>query len=615
MTSNTIESTVRIKAEDKTGAIFAAVAQKMRGLEQNAAAVSRRMDSVSARMSSVGRLNLQRLETHAAIASRMSAIAPLAAAGVGQKVAAANHRLAGVRAGLSDFATAAAPTGLMLGAGAGTFAGLAAGGVAAYSLKQAVDFDKAMAEVRKKVDLPQGESWATVERMINSNARRFGIDRGEMAALTAQAGQSGVVFKDLAGFMELTAKAAAAWDMPAREASERLAKIQAQTQWTIPQLKEWADQVNELGDKSAAAERDIVEMFGRSAAAAKAAGTPFAATQAILTSLSGVGMQPEVASRFLNSLTGTLATAAAPKKGFDPYHVLGLRASDVSAGMKSDATSTILTVLERLEKSKNRVAIAQTLFGKEWFDEALRAGQALPEVIKNLKLIQSGSWQGSLDRNMVTTLETTENHLKRFGALTSEVGDRLARWALPSINEGLERTLKSFDRMQEKGFLPVMGEKGSSLWSHFLENSRPQLSMPLGSDVPESVVRAPPSLWSNFMANSRPQFALPLGSDIPESAAMPRQPLDLSGVRAIPAGADKFGFGAFGVGDRWSAVAAKLNPHAQIEAKAKLEGSAQISNRLEIGLAPGFALVRSDSTIRAEGALRSDVGITMKPDE
>lgn len=609
MAAKIIETRAVISAQDKTGSTFAQVAQKLRGIGDTASSVNKRIDGVARGMSAVGR----QAQLHAGIAQRMSSGwgATVATAAVGSKVAAINQKMAGIRSGMADFATAAAPTGLMLGAGAGTLGGLAAGGAAAYGLKQAIDFEKAMAEVRKKVDLPPGESWATVEKMINSNARRFGIDRGEMAALTAQAGQAGVAFKDLAGFMELTAKASAAWDMPAQEASERLAKIQAQTQWTIPQLKEWADQVNELGDKSAAAERDIVEMFGRSAAAAKAAGSPFATTQAILTSLSGVGMQPEVASRFLNSLTGTLATASAPKKGLDPYKALGLRASAVAAGMKTDATGTITTVLERLEKSKNRVAVAQMLFGKEWYDEALRAGQALPEVVKNLKLIKSGSWQGSLDRNMVTTLSTTENHLKRFGALTSEVGDRLSRWALPSINEGLERTLQSFDKMQTKGVLPVLAEKASSAWSHFMANSRPQLSLPLGSDIPESAALSPSPLWSRFLENSRPQLNMQFGGDLGESAAMPRKPLDLSGMRAIPAGPAKFGFGPAGFGAKWGALAAGLNPHAQIEAKAKLEGSAQISNKLEIGLAPGFALVRSDSTVRADGALRGDVGVTM----
>jgi TP901 family phage tail tape measure protein len=604
MTSNTIQSTVRISAEDRTGAAFAAISAKMRNIGDTAAATSKRIDSVTRGMSSVGRQ-----------AQRMSAGwgAPLAGAAFGSKVAAINQKMAGVRSGLSDFATAAAPgtAGMMLGMGGAAVSGLAVGGAAAYGLGKAISFDQAMAEVRKKVELPAGESWDKVERLINSNARRFGIEREEMAALTAQAGQAGVAFKDLAGFMELTAKASAVWDMPAREASERLAKIQAQTQWTIPQLKEWADQVNELGDKSAAAERDIVEMFGRSAAAAKAAGVPFATTQAILTSLSGVGMQPEVSSRFLNSLTGTLATASAPKKGLDPYKALGLSASAVASGMKTDATHTITKVLERLGKSKNPAAVAQALLGKEWWDEGLRGGQALPEIIKNLKLVESGTWRGSLDRNMVTTLSTTENHLKRFGALTSEVGDKLSRWALPSINEGLERTLKTFERMQDKGFWPVIGEKATSLGAHFMANSLPQMSMPLGSDIPESVVRGTPPLWSKFMANSRPQINMQLGPDLGESA-VPKSAM--TGFGVVPQGYDKFGFGAGGLSERWknfdNLYHTLVRPGQHVEAKAKLEGSAEVTNRVIVEPSPDF-LVRVEQRVNARGALRSDVGVTM----
>ena len=82
-----------------------------------------------------------------------------------------------------------------------------------------------------------------------------------------------------------------------------------------------------------------------------------------------------------------------------------------------------------------------------------------------------------------------------------------------------------------------------------------------------------------------------------------------------------------GIGARqksWSEIAAGLRgdgatgPWAwtgQIKAEAELKGAATISNRVDIGLAPGFALVRSDSTVRADGALRSAVGVTMKQDE
>ena len=68
MATKTIETKAIIRAQDKTGATFAQVAQKLRGLEQTAAGASRRMDSVAGRMSAFGR----QAQLHKDIASRMA---------------------------------------------------------------------------------------------------------------------------------------------------------------------------------------------------------------------------------------------------------------------------------------------------------------------------------------------------------------------------------------------------------------------------------------------------------------------------------------------------------------------------------------------------------------
>lgn len=79
MAAKTIETRAVISAQDKTGQTFAQVAQKLRGLEQNAAAASRRMDSVARGMSAVG----ARAREHADIARKMAYVAPVAGGGRG----------------------------------------------------------------------------------------------------------------------------------------------------------------------------------------------------------------------------------------------------------------------------------------------------------------------------------------------------------------------------------------------------------------------------------------------------------------------------------------------------------------------------------------------------
>ena len=96
-------------------------------------------------------------------------------------------RLGAMGGKASDFASMALPgaAGMALGLGGTAAAGLMVGGAATYAGKQAIDFNKAMADVRKKTNLSDGMTFADVERMINRTALSTGTARTEVAALAA----------------------------------------------------------------------------------------------------------------------------------------------------------------------------------------------------------------------------------------------------------------------------------------------------------------------------------------------------------------------------------------------------------------------------------------------
>ncbi|MBY6243731.1 phage tail tape measure protein [Methylosinus sp. Sm6] len=445
---------------EKTATAANKAAQGVAKIGQGSAAIDstrRRIDQLTKSNIALG-MSQRRLVSANMIAgmSRSGGIGGMAAAGAAG-VALGRHGRGKRQEALREAASHITPNAYLIGAGGATVAGAAIGGTAAagvagaaLAVRESVKFEKAMADVKKKVTLDEGATWADVERTINAVSREMGMARGDTAALTAMAGQAGIDYKDLAGFMMLAAKAAVGWDIAPKDASERLAKIKAQTQWTIPQLEEFADKVNALGDSSASAEKDIVEMFQRSAGAAKAAGVPLDTSLAVTTALNSIGMAEEVSARFWNAFSSKLRTASdQPDKAAEGYKLLGLTVQQVESGMKADATKMIIDVLERLEQSADKARAAVKIFGQEWWDEAARSGQALPEIRKNLEQIDSGKWKGSLQRNLQIDLATTDNHLKRTGALVSEIGDRLGRWALPPINKGLELFIRAEERLDE----------------------------------------------------------------------------------------------------------------------------------------------------------------------
>ncbi|MBN8533829.1 MAG: phage tail tape measure protein [Rhizobiales bacterium] len=340
-------------------------------------------------------------------------------------------------------------TALMLG---GLYGGAqATRAVVGGTVGQAISFEKAFAQVRKKVDAPDEAGFQDLEKRINRIAVEYGLARAQVAELVAEAGAAGIAFQDLERFMRMTAKAAVAWDMSPQEASQKLAEIKAGTQMTIAEMEVLANKINGLGDNSAAKERDIVEMFGRAGAAAKAAGVNFDVTLAALTAVRSTGLQPEIASRWFSAFTGGLATIdSGTKKQQAGLKLIGLTSKQVSEGMKRDSVGTMIDVFKRLEESPVKAKAALEIFGKEWWDEVSRAGQALPEFRKQLEYLRSGKWGGSLDKTLGIELATTANHLERFKALVSEIGDRMGRWALPPLNSTIDGLIKKFDELQER---------------------------------------------------------------------------------------------------------------------------------------------------------------------
>jgi len=353
------------------------------------------------------------------------------------------------------------------GTGAGSAGGTAilpgtrsllAAGVSLYALKKAynatagsaISFEAAMADVKKKVNLPEGKSWADVEKMAVKNALKYGRSREEMASAIAEAGAADIPYDDMQTFIDLTTRAAVAWDMSGSEATQALAEIRAATGWNMGQLDEITDKINYLGDTTASKERVILDMFQRAGAAAEVAGVSFDVSLASLTALNSIGMREEVAARFFAQMAGKLRTAThLPKKAAAGFKMLGTTAEKVEKGMKTDSLSTMLDLLMRMDKSPDKAAAAIKIFGQEWWDEAARMGRAIPEIVKNMKGLQSGAWKGSAIQSVNVDLATTDTHLKQLSTLASEVGDRLGKWALPGINEAIEGLIETMDRFDK----------------------------------------------------------------------------------------------------------------------------------------------------------------------
>lgn len=378
----------------------------------------------------------RRVRAATGVTGGLGASGALAAGAIGG--AAMRKRREARTAFLSEAASRVTPEGYLVGAGGAVALGAAVGataaagvGAAVMATKEAIDREKAFAEIQKKVNLDAGESWDMLDRRVRKVSTTLGIGYDKSAAIFAQGGQGNVAYRDLEGFAMLGAKVATAWDIGAKEAAQMLTEVKAQTNWTIPQLQTFGDKVNFLGDISAAAEKDVGAMWQRASAGAKAAGVSYDDAMVAMTALRGVGMQDEVASRFFGQFSSTLRRATTlTKDAQGAFKELGLSAQQVETGMQTNAMGTMIDFLDRLSRAKNPVKIANAVGGGQWFDEILRFKEALAELLRLREALAKGGFAGSLDKALEIDLGTTQ---AKFNKLKESIVDIAATAAKPIV--------------------------------------------------------------------------------------------------------------------------------------------------------------------------------------
>lgn len=352
----------------------------------------------------------------------------------------------GVSAGEIGAGAAAARLGTRV------LAPLGVGYTAKKTFDQSVNADAAWAEILKKVNDASPEQFQALKKTILDLSFDLGIARTEMMGLTAEAAAAGIAYKDLSTFMQLVGKDAVAWDMSPRDAAQKLAYIRAATGKTIAEMEILSEKINGLADNSSAAERDIVEMFLRSGAAAREAGVKEDDALAILTAVRSGGMEPEVVSRWFGAFAGGLRTAEeSPERVDEGLKMLGLTAEKVAKGMKTDAMGTILDLFDRLTKSEDAATAATKIWGREWWDETLRAKGGIAEIMKQVEFLKTPSnYMGSLDKNLELKLATAKSHLEKMNELVSRIGEGLSKWSLNPFNSMIDAAIAKFRDLENK---------------------------------------------------------------------------------------------------------------------------------------------------------------------
>ena len=313
----------------------------------------------------------------------------------------------------------------------------------AQPIRQAIEFESAMSDVRKVVDFDTPEQFAQMQQDILRMGRTLPLAHEGLAALVAAGGQAGLAREELAKFAEDAAKMATAFDgLSADDAGKMMANWRTAFKMSQDEVRALSDQINYLSNVTASDTTTISDIVTRVGALGDVAGVSSASIAAIGTTMASVGVGSEVAATGIkNFMLSLVAGEAATKQQQEAYKKLGLDSEQVSKDMQKDSEKTILKVLQGVSKlsKAEQATTLQQLFGKESIGAIAPLLTNLDNLKNNLDAVSdSTKYAGSMQKEFEARNATTANTLQLTKNRVAELGINIGSILLPGLNKTLE---------------------------------------------------------------------------------------------------------------------------------------------------------------------------------
>lgn len=302
-------------------------------------------------------------------------------------------------------------------AGNAAVAGASAGAVGAATgmpilgmIKNYSRFEDAMAGVAKQVAGARDDNGQLTQTYydmgdaIKKMSETIPMATTDIAALVEGGARMGIQGKDdLLEFARVAATAATAFELPADQVGESLARIANLYKLPIKNVSQLGDAINYLDDNAMSKGSDIIDVMQRTAGITASVGMSFKDAAALGSTFLTLGASSEIAATATNAMIRELAIATQqPKRFVTGLKSIGLEAKAVQDGMSKDATGTIQKVLEAVNKlpKNQQLGVMTQLFGKEYGDDAAKLASNIEEYRRQLDLVNGADNAPKRDGSM-----------------------------------------------------------------------------------------------------------------------------------------------------------------------------------------------------------------------
>ncbi|MBV2146387.1 MAG: phage tail tape measure protein, partial [Wolbachia endosymbiont of Pissodes strobi] len=308
----------------------------------------------------------------------------------------------------------------------------------AAPIKVAIDFESAMADVKKVVKFQYDEEMNEFSENIKKLSREIPLSAAELAQIAASGGQLGIDKNKLLGFTTTVAKMATAFDMSAEQAGDSIAKLSNVYGIDVSEMEHVGNVINHLSDNSAAKAKDMVEALAIVGGTAKQFGLDIKETSSLVNAFVSLGKQPAKAATAINALLSKLQTAEGQGKEFKAaLESIGITAEEMSQKIAQNGQEALLYFFKTLEKvdKQERSQILLNLFGQEYQDDIALIVGSLKKYEDAIAFVaDKEKYKHSMQEEFDNRARTTANNLQLLKNTIAELGMNLGSVMLPPLN-------------------------------------------------------------------------------------------------------------------------------------------------------------------------------------
>lgn len=299
---------------------------------------------------------------------------------------------------------------------AGAVAAAAVAAPLGLAVREAVQFESAMSDVRKVVDFDTPQQIKEMGDDILRMSQELPMSAEGIAKIVAAGGQAGIARDELKSFATDAIKMGVAFDITAEQAGQMMANWRTAFGMGQDQVVQLADQINYLSNTTAASSDAISDIVTRVGPLGDVAGISASQIAAIGASMASVGVKSDVAATGIKNLAlGLVAGAGATKSQQEAFAQLGLSAEDVAKRMQTDAQGTIMDVLSRIKQlpKEAQATALSDIFGKESIEAIAPLLTQLDNLQSNFSKVGDASqYAGSMEAEYQARAGTTANQLQ-----------------------------------------------------------------------------------------------------------------------------------------------------------------------------------------------------------